>query len=850
MLRLADSEPTDAEKTPTAPSDRAPGAAGNPGAPRGSRLGRFLKRAALAFVVLAVVAVLLAMWWVRRPWPQVDGELQVAGLQGPVEVLRDGQGVPHIYAENDHDLLFAQGFVHAQDRLWSMDHVRRLAKGTLAEVIGPPAARTDRYLRTLDLVRSAEKDLAGLEAETVELLEAYCDGINAFLAQTEDGKAVLPVEFTVFGYSPEPWQPVDILLRGKLMAWLTAENFMFEVSRARILANLSQEQVQELFPPYQDGAPVIVPPGVDGYAWLKDSNIEDLDGGLEDALGGPTANWGSNQWSIHGDRTATGKPIFANDTHLVNALPSVWYHVGLHGGSFDLVGLSLPGVPLIVAGTNGKIAWGVTDMLPDVQDFYVEELDDADNPRRFKLDGEWQDLEIRTETITVKGAEPVTFDVLHTANGPIMNDVIGRLKDFPHPLALRWAEHDGNQLLDAVIALNRAEDYESFRAALSRWHGPHMNFGYADVDGNVAYQSTGKVPIRAEGHQGLLPQPGQRSADHWQGFIPYEELPFSLNPESGAVFTANHKVVDDSYPHHLAHEWSDPYRAYRIDQMLGDRKNLDLADMQEMQLDTLSLHAEKMRPLMLRAAASTELEKEALALAEAWDLRNEIDSSGAAVYQAWYRFLVRATFGDELGEKLLDEYEDYYWVHGPVLEAEWKRSADGETGIGTPSPWFDDVTTDGVESAADTSTRALQDAVAWLEENLGPEPSSWTWGAMHTTTFIHQPIGLSGIPLVDGLVNTEPVPTPGDRFTVNAAWFATYQSKPFATSGGVSQRLIVDLADPDRSLYVQSSGQSGHLFHPLRLDQIEPWRDGAYQPLVFTRAAVEEHTVDRLSLVP
>lgn len=809
------------------------------------RLLKILKWTALVLVVLVVGLALFAFWKVRAPWPEVDGTLTLAGLRGEVEVLRDELGVPHVYAENDHDLLFAQGFVHAQDRLWSMDHVRRLSRGTLAEVIGPPAARTDRYLRTLGLLPAAERDLEALDAETVALLEAYCAGVNAFL-DTGD----LPLEFSVFGYRPEPWRPVDVLLRGKLMAWLTAENFMFEMSRARFLARLDPEQVQALLPPYRDGAPLIVPPGVDGYSWLADSDLSDLDAGLDDALGGPTSNWGSNQWSIRGERTASGRPLFANDTHLVNALPSVWYHMGLHGGSFDVVGATLPGVPLVILGTNGRIAWGVTDMLPDVQDFYVEELDDPDDPRRYRVDGEWRDLDIRTETIAVKGGEPIELDVLHTGNGPIMNGVIGRLKDFPEPLALRWTEHEENRLLDALVALNRAEGYESFRRALSLWHGPHMNFGYADVDGNVAYQATGKVPIRAEGHQGLAPHPGQRSADRWQGFIPYDELPRVLNPEAGYVFTANHKVVDDSYPHYLAHEWSDPYRAWRIEELLENATGLDVAALRTMQLDTKSLHAEAMRPLLLAAEAETDLERRALEMAEAWDLRNEIESGGAAVYQAWYRFLVRATFGDELGEDLLDEYEDYYWVHGPVMESLAVGTETG-TGTGTSDAFFDDTTTpDEVESAEDMSTRALGHAVAWLRENLGEDPAAWTWGAMHTTTFVHQPIGLSGISIVDGLVNSGPVPTPGDRFTVNAAWFDTHEGNPFATSGGVSQRMIVDLADLDASVFIQSSGQSGHLFHPQRLDQVAAWRDGVYQPMVFTRPAVEERAVATLRLVP
>lgn len=802
---------------------------------RSSKVFKYLRRAAMAAVVFALLAALALVWLVRRPWPRTEGTVALPGLEAPVEILRDASGVAHIYAESDHDLFFAQGFVHAQDRLWSMDFDRRLASGRLSEVIGPMTLRLDRYLRTLGARRHAEKDLPRLAPETRALIEAYCDGINAFL-ETDFRR---PIEYTLFRAEAAPWEPVDVIVRGKLMSWLLSQNQQFEVSRARMLAHLGEEQVQELLPPYRDGAPLIVPPESGGYSWLQ--NVDTTDE-VAAFYGGPTANWGSNHWSVAGHRTASGKPILANDTHLEMAMPSVWYHNGLHGGSFDVVGASLPGVPGVILGTNGRIAWGVTDMLPDVQDFYIEKLDDPENPQRYEYQGEWHDLEIVTEEILVKGSEPFLLDVYVTRHGPIMNGVIGRLADHPEKLAVRWAEHDQNRLLDAVFALNRASDWASFRQALSSWDGPHMNFGYADADGHIGYQSTGRIPIRAPGHQGLMPVPGWTGENEWQSFIPFEELPHLLDPPDGEVYSANNKVIDDSYPYHLAYEWSDPYRAIRIGQLLGERKGLGLEDMKAMQLDSYSLHAEALRPVLLAVTPTNEVERRALELVESWDLRLETGSAAAAIHQVWYRNLLRRTVGDELGETLTREYRIYYWIHGPMTEDLVRRPED---------PWFDDVSTpEKQETLPDIATASFQEAVAWLSEHWGKDPDRWSWGDLHPSIFGHRPLGRSGIGPVENLFNGAPVPTAGDRFTLNAAWFSFDAKRPFATNGGPGQRLIVDLADPDASLFAQNSGQVEHLFHPHRMDLTASWQAGRYQPLPFTRQAVEGLATKRLELKP
>ena len=804
-----------------------------------SRARKILRVLAILVVLGVAVVALLGVLRVRRAWPQAEGTMHLAGLEAPVEVLRDAAGVPHIYAENDRDLVFAQGFVHAQDRLWSMDFDRRLAKGALSEVIGPPTLRLDRYLRTLGSRRASERDWETLSPETRGLVEAYCAGVNAFI---DSHRGRYPVEYTLFRSEPASWEPIDVLARVKLMSWLLSQNQQFETLRALLIPHLGEEKTRELLPPYRDGAPLIVPPAVDGYPFLEGAVPGDE---LAAFFGGTTMSWGSNQWAVAGERSASGKPLFANDTHLEMAMPSVWYHVGLHsadqGGSFDVVGASLPGVPLVILGTNGRIAWGVTDMLPDVEDYYVVRVDDPETPRRYEVEGEWRDLEILRETIAVRGREPVELEVYLTHHGPIMNGVVGRLREHPEKLAIRWTEHEPNRVFDALVALDRATDWTSFRQALSLWSGPHMNFGYADADGHIGYQSTGLVPIRAAGHQGLLPAPGWTAETEWQGFIPFEELPFLLDPADGMVMSANHKVVGDDYPHYLAYEWSDPYRAERITQLLAGRDGLTSDDFAAVQLDTHSLNAELLRPVLLTVAPESELEHRALGLVSAWDLRLDTASAGAGIYKVWARFFVEETFGDELGEELFEEYETYTWVHGPLLADLVERPDD---------PWFDDRTTDDVETLGPIARRSLTRALAWLTEHHGDDPGAWTWGRLHPTIFGHRPLGRSGIAPLERLFNGPALPAPGDRFTVNAAWLAGDPSRPFAANGGAGQRLIVDLADPDASRFVQNSGQVGQLFHPHRHDLSETWSTGGYHPLRFTREAVEAAATARLRLEP
>jgi penicillin G amidase len=797
------------------------------------RAGKILAVFGIVILVIAVILAGVGMWFVRRPWTTVNGRQTVAGLSATVEVIRDEWGVPHIYADNEYDLFFAQGYVHAQDRLWQMEFNRRIASGTLSAAVGDSTLGTDIFLRTLGLRRAAARDWAEVDPDARVILEAYADGVNAYI---EANRGRLPLEFMILGVDPEPWTPVDTLAWGKVMSFDLGGNYDFELLRARIIAELGEDAAGQLLPPYAPEGPVIIPPEARSYAWLRGGKFDGMEA-LADVLGDAGAKWGSNNWVVHGSRTATGKPLLADDMHLGLNMPSIWYENGLHGGRFDVVGYSFPGVPMIIVGHNARVAWAVTNLGPDVQDFYIEKLNDRDNPTQYEYMGEWRDLEIIPETIVVKDGEPVTIEVLVTWHGPIMNNAIGDLKG-AEPLALRWTALEGGRLFRAVTLLNMAGNWDEFRAALRYWDVPSQNFIYADVDGHIGYQSPGRIPIRAEGHQGLAPAPGWTGEYEWLGYIPFDELPSVFDPPTGYIATANNKVTPDDYPYHIAYEWAAPYRAQRITDLLAGDESVTLDDMRNIHSQVYSLPAEALQPYLLAVEPASDLEAAALELAEDWDYCCDADCAGASIYQVWYQFMLRNTLGDELGD-LLSAYEGKQYIHMPMM-IEMMSDPD--------AAWFDDVRTPAVETRDDIVARSLSDTVIWLEERFGDKPAQWEWGKLHTMTFIHQPLGQSGIGILERIFNSKTIAARGDSLTVNAASYQFGES--FEMTHGASQRMIVDLSNLENSRSIHTTGQSGQAFHTHREDFIDLWQNVEYHPMLFGRPAVEQNAEATLTLIP
>lgn len=799
------------------------------------RLGKALKVLGILILVLLVVAGGTSFWLIRRSWPQTSGTLKTAGLSAPVQVHRDRYGVVNLYAENDHDLFFAQGYVHAQDRLWQMDFMRNVSSGTLSTLLGERAIGNDVAQRTFGLRRAGEKELATVDPDTREILQAYADGVNAYVAAN---RGRLPLEYTILRVEPKPWTPLDTLTFGKLLSFSLSGNHRLEMLRAALVKSIGPEVTRQVLPTYDNDMPIIVPQGAQ-YTGLDSAQIGDL--ASDEWIGDPYAVWGSNNWVVSGSRTESKQPILANDTHLGLSLPGPWYTNGLHGGRFNAVGMTFAGVPGVVIGHNDKIAWGVSNLNPDTQDLYIEKLDNADNPTRYQFQNEWHDLQVIEETIEVKGGAPQQLKVLLTRHGPIINQIMGDLEN-AEPMTFRWTVLEGTSLFEAVKRINLAQSWDEFRDALRLWEAPSQNFVYADVDGNIGYQSTGKVPIRPANAQGLLPAPGWTGENEWQGYVPFEDMPASFNPANGFVGTANNRVAAPDYPYQLALDWDPGFRAKRIYDLLSADDQITVADFQAMQADTLSLPAEELSPYLRALAPASDQQARALEYVKGWDNRYEVDRVGASIYQAWYWFLLKNTLHDELGDETTERYlTGQYERHGTFqvpLMIKMMQQAD--------YPWFDDKATPAKETRDDMARKSLSDALQWLSERYGSDPSQWTWGRLHTITFQAAPLG--GHPLLKYIYNSDQIQARGDNFTINAASFR--YNNPFTMVHGSSQRLIVDLSNFDNSLGIIPGGQSGQVLSPHNLDLIDMWQNVEYFPLPFSQAAVEAGSVTKLTLTP
>lgn len=775
---------------------------------------RLLRVVLLLFALAAIVAAGLGVYVIRRPFPVVRGQLQMPGVRAPVEIIRDRWGIPHIFAQNMPDLILAQGYVHAQDRLWHMEFNRRIASGRLSEIFGDVTLKEDRFLRTVGLRRSAELDLAQLDPETRSALESYAAGVNAFITQH---RRRLPVEFTVLRFSPEPWTPVDTLAFAKLMAWVLGGNWESEILRAHILSRFGPATAHVLLPPYPSHHPVVVDPAVSN-AFRSSAILKVLD------VAPRAAGVGSNNWVLGGTRTSTGRPILANDPHLEAQMPSIWYEMHLSGGGYDAIGSTFPGTPGVVIGHNADIAWGVTNAGPDVMDLYVERFDAAD-PTRYDYRGRWERAQVVREEIKVKGRDdPVVETVRITRHGPIINNVEEGLHAF---LALRWTGLETSSVAGSVLRIGRARNWDEFRDALRLWTIPAQNFVYADREGNIGYQLPGRIPIRATG-RGLVPVPGWTGEHEWTGEIPFDDLPTMLNPARGYVVTANNQIVPDRYRHFISSEWDPGYRARRIESLLAGPR-LDLEHMRKVQADLTSIPGQVLVGALHDVRPSTDPAASLLRELLVWDGVLRPDSSAAAIYEVLRITLLEEIFAPVLGKDLFERYRR----HAQFWQIALLRIVQDPT-----SPWW------GPEGRDALVTRALTKTARTLTEKLGPDRTKWQWGRLHVMRFMH-PIGR--VPGLGWIFNATSPPTGGDGFTVNNAGFNALNFRQIVVA---SYRQIIDVADWDRSISIHTTGQSGLPFHKHYRDFVPLWASGRYHPMLFTRARIEQVAAGKLTLTP
>jgi penicillin G amidase len=818
-----------------------------PRQPKPRRVLRTFKRVLIVLLASVAVIVAIAVVWLYRhlkeALPQLDGAVSVAGLHAPVEVLRDQHGVPHLRAQSLEDLFFAQGYVTAQDRLFQMDLSRRLAMGQLSEILGKSTLRFDTENRTLGFPEVTERAAQELDPASRKLMDAYSAGVNAFIASHRDR---LPIEFALLRYEPRPWRNADSFGVALNMSKSLNNTWRDELMREEIRARVSPELYADLFPnhsdldhpvaeldrsrtrprrpektgvlqdpqdgrrkstPAADRSPEMRGPVVPIFAAL-------LAPGPNDA-----ADLGSNNWVVSGAHTKSGKPLLANDPHLSHSIPSVWYMIHLEAPGLDVSGVSLPGLPLVIIGHNQRIAWGMTNTGPDVQDIYAETFDPKDR-NKYLHNNEWVKAEVRQETIHVRGDKDVSFQVKATRHGPVISHEGSR------DLALRWTALEPGALRFPFLKIDRAQNWQEFTAALRDFTGPMQNFVYADVDGNVGYYAAAWVPIRKEG-DGSLPPPGSTDDYDWTGYIPFEDLPHAFNPASGMIATANGRIVPDGYPYFITDRWAAPFRTARIFQLLESGKEFTVSDMLRIQTDILSLEDKWLAGELVKAAKahapSTPDAQYAMSLLADYDGEAHADSAATLVCEVTRKALLKRILTPKLG----DEVSDYNWSMSTiflmtVLKNNWTR-------------WLPP----GDQDFNATLMKSLEEGVAHIPSLVGsPDHAAWQWGQTIPLTF-HNRLTLA-FPFLAKYLNVGPVPQPGTQTTVK-------QTTPTV---GPSMRMVVDFSNLDNSVQNITVGESGQVMSGYYKDQFDAWYHGRSFPMQFSDDAVSKGARHKLLLEP
>jgi penicillin amidase len=767
--------------------------------------------AALAVPALGAAA-LGAAWYrlARRPLPKTKGSIEVDGIEGPVAIRRDRWGVPHVRAATHADLFFAQGFCHAQDRLWQMDFYRRVVRGRVAEIAGPAALPVDRLMLTLGIRRAAEREAASLDPEVASRLEVFCAGVDAAAAAAP----ALPFEMQLLRLREfAPWRPVDILSLGKLLAFGLSTNWEKELLRSDMVRALGPELAARLDPGYPADNPI-----VDQSPWSGDglALAEQIDAVRRSIGLAPEAS-GSNNWAVSGARSASGSPLIAGDPHLPPSMPGIWYQVGLEraGGRFAR-GASLPGMPGIYMGQNNDVCWTFTNVMADIEDLFVERLDGD----RYLFEDEWRPLEVEVEEIPVKGRDaPEVLTVRRTHHGPIVNEALGADED--EPLALRWLTLDESAYFPGMYELDEVESGPELVRRLEAHTSPASNLIWADRHGSIGYKLIGRLPLRRGGCPDL-PKPGWTGEFEWEGTVPYEELPEVVDPDSGYLVTANNRIVGGDYPHHITSDWLDGFRARRITQLLEETEEHDLESFEAIQSDNLSLPGLEAARRLSRLAPAGQRERSALERLRSWDGRMEPDSVAASVYQAFLlrlaREVARCAIGDrDLAERWLDRADNGFTAHVTSpwrwhshLMALWEE-ADPEL-IGRP---WDELVLESLAGGLDD-----------LTDRFGPDPDGWRWGRVHEMEFPH-PLGEAN-PLLRRILNRR-LAAGGAQETVSQ--IAYDPNDPYRAVWAPSWRMVAEPTAPERSRWQMFTGQSGHPASPHYDDLQADWLAGVTQPM-------------------
>lgn len=789
---------------------------------------RILIVCGMVLLIAAAGAAGLAWHLHRRALPHYSGTVTINGPRASVEILRDRWGTPHIFAESLEDAAYGAGWAVAQDRLFHIELLRRLSQGRLAEAVGAAALDVDKLHRALDLHGEGKRMFQRASPRVRAMAESYAAGVNAYAA-TLGGN--LPVEFALLRIGFRPLAADDLAGVLPYMAFSLMDTWRMEPVYESLAEKLGPERFARLLPDAAGGPMPAYPTSASLAPDLVKAGIA-----AAERLGLAAGGGGSNNWAVAAGKSASGHAMLANDPHLELALPAVWYTLHLVTPELEVAGVTIPGFPIVTIGHNRDIAWGLTNLMADSGDFFVERIN-PDNPRQVMYRGQWVELMEREETIAVKGQAPVKFTVRITPHGPLVHEL---MKGQTESLSLRWTVNAASDAaeLDGFLAINMARNWQEFRAGVARMGGVAQNFAYADRHGNIGVQAGGRIPVRQGVATGHRYRKGWDGSEEWSGFVPFDRMPRSYNPPQGWLATANTAPFGRPAPFYLATYYEPRDRWLRIAEVLQGKDKLTVTDLQALQNDHVWFRARelagKIRDAFRGHPPADPTERKVLKLFDRWNGEMETDSVAAAVFASFFPALFQEIFADEMGVELVKEVQAVRNLQATLLQTVL------EGGL----TWLDRVDTPQREDWADVIRPAFSRAVAELKAQLGSDPASWTWGRLHTFEATH-PLGR--VRWLAPYFNRGPTPVPGSPMTVGKM---QYPHGTFKMNHGASMRQITDFADLNAALVVLPGGQSGIPASHHYADGLALWLAGRYHPLPMDRTVIEQHLQGRLLLQP
>jgi penicillin G amidase len=764
----------------------------------------------LLFVVLAGLLIFINIFS-KKGLPDYNQNISIPGLEKKVTIYRDKYAVPHIYAENKHDLYLATGYCMAQDRMWQMDLIRRVTMGRLSEIFGEKMLKADILFRTLDITKKSEMVLSKASDELLGYLEAYAEGVNYYI---DEHQGNFPLEYNILGYTPEKWKPLHTLNLIGYMAWDLAGGWKTEIVINNLEKKLGTDLIKEITPGFDKNSPTF-PDFV--KTELIDKLYKDfvLSTDTIDHLGVQVLK-ASNNWAVSGEKSSTGLPILANDMHLGLNSPGIWFQIHQNiKGKLNVTGVALPGAPFVICGHNDDIAWGMTNVAVDNLDFFVEKIN-PDNPDEYLYKGKWEKIRTKKEIIKIKDGTSKEVDIRYTGNGPIVSELKEEITDMV--ISARWQGFEYSNELLGVYQLNTAKDFEDFKIATSKFIAISQNMAYADKKGNIGLVCAAGIPIRPS-NDGTKMQPGWTGEHEWKGIVPFDELPISYNPARGFVSSANYFTAKN-FPYYISKwDFRGPYRLDRINEILHSKTKFSIEEIKEMQVDMKStLPGLFINEILSEAAKKpelTKLEKDALAILKTWDFTMASDSSAAAIFENFKLFFIENTFKDQMGDDLYQGYLKNKDAAGFAVAQLWNKD----------SQWFDNINTDKKETFTDMVQESFSDCVAKLEKELGSSADAWEWGKMHTFNLKH-PLG--SVKILDKIfkLNKGKYELGGSMHTIPQ--YAYDSRQPFEIKNGPSQRHVYDLSSWDQSFSVIPTGNSGIPASKHYCDQTELYVNGEF----------------------